>query len=55
MPVAELRESSSDGAFDWQATEVHRPRFPGWLRVAIIVAGAALSWALVAIVMGWLG
>lgn len=55
MPVGEPRESSSDGAFDSQATEVRRQRFPGWLRVAIIVAGAALSWALVAVVMGWLG
>jgi hypothetical protein len=54
VPLDESRDSGSEGAFDSGAPELRRQRFPGWLRVAIIVAGGALSWALVAIAMGWL-
>lgn len=50
----ESHESGSDGALDSGLPEFRRQRFPGWLRIAIIAGGAALSWAIVAIAMGWL-
>lgn len=54
VPVDEPRDSGGDGACDSALPEVRRQRFPGWLRVVIIAVGAALSWALVAVALGWL-
>lgn len=53
-PLDEARDSGSEGAFDSGAPELGGQRFPGWLRVVIILGGAALSWVAVAIAMGWL-
>lgn len=47
-------ESAASNNLDLWPPELDRDRFPGWLRLAIIGAGAALCWGAIAIVLALL-
>ncbi len=47
-------ETVHDGVADSALPDLAGQRFPGWLRLAIIGAGAALTWGAVAFAVGWL-
>ncbi|MFO1240918.1 MAG: hypothetical protein U1E64_11260 [Sphingomonadaceae bacterium] len=54
LPVEDGMESVHDVACESVTTDLPAPRFPGWMRLAIIGSGAVASWAVVAAAAGWL-